>query len=101
MIAVILALSQAGWTTIGLGITTLGGFATVIVQNRRLTRGVSQVNKAVNNVPEGELPLIKRVQRLEQRQDAQTRWLVDALQSFGRQLGVVIPPHPDQGDEAA
>lgn len=97
-----IALDQGTATVLVALITGLFGLLTAnLVQSRKMYRKVEQVNNAVNNVPEGVPTLIQRVEQLERRQDATTRWLINALQMFGRQLGINVPAPPNDKDEAA
>lgn len=55
---------------------------------------VDQINKAVNNVPDGEHTLVQRVAALEIGQ----RWEHGALQTIAGQIGVTLPtPPPTRG----
>lgn len=80
--------------------------AALLVQNRKMYREVRQVNRAVNNVPEGTLPLVKRVEALErsaqdlkEHNEVYSSWMAKVLQILADQLGVKLPPYPE--DKAA
>lgn len=51
---------------------------------------VDQINKAVNNVPDGEHTLVQRVAALEAGQ----QWEHTALHVIAGQIGVTLPPTP-------
>lgn len=51
-----------------------------------ITSEVQQINRAVNHVPEGDIPLVQRVRLLEQHQ----QWVRRTLTLLAAQLGVTI-----------
>lgn len=51
-----------------------------------ITNEVQQINRAVNHVPEGDIPLVQRVRLLEQHQ----QWVRNVLTALAAQLGVNI-----------
>lgn len=57
-----------------------------------ITSEVQQINRAVNHVPEGDIPLVQRVRLLEQHQ----QWVRRTLTLLAVQLGVNI----DHNEEA-
>lgn len=79
-----------------------------VVYTKRTNARVSSLDKSVNGVPEGTLPLVQRVldlehgqERSERRQDSSDRWLTDALKSIGGQLGVHLPDRRDYDSQEA
>lgn len=82
----------------------IAGFGVVsglLIEMLRRTRNeVRAVNRAVNNVPAGTPPLVQRVAAVERRVDIHSRWVTDALQRIGSELGVKLPAHTEyEGDQ--
>lgn len=98
---VILALSDGAWATVGLSITQFGALFALILQNRRNGRKLNEVGRAVNNVPPGRPTLVQRVERLEEMGQRRDDYLVQALTILADQLGVKLPPPPNQEERAA
>lgn len=61
-----------------------------------LTTKVDQINTAVNHQPEGASTLVQRVQAIEAEAQAHRRWEAAAMQLIGQQLGIAIPPPPEE-----
>ncbi len=67
--------------------------------SRNVKSRIESLDKSVNGVPPGTLPLIRRVDNLERRTDSHARWMVDALERIGDQLGVPLPDRRDYDPE--
>lgn len=57
---------------------------------------VDQINTAVNHQPEGESTLVQRVQLIERDSKAHRRWEAEVMALIGAQLGIEIPPPPQE-----
>ena len=59
-----------------------------------IKRSISQINRAVNHVSEGEPTLIERVRRIEEDQEAFRSWVFEALKAVALQVGTTVSDPP-------
>lgn len=97
---------STNWTQIAVSaIVTFGTIVTAwfayraATNSRNVKSRIESLDKSVNGVPPGTLPLIRRVDNLERRTDSHARWMVDALERIGDQLGVPLPDRRDYDPE--
>lgn len=66
--------------------------ASLALWNRR---SLSQINRAVNHVGEGEPTLIDRVRTSEKENKEFRDWVVQALHAVANQIGTSLPKPPE------
>lgn len=75
-------------------------FAYKAATNSRTVKSrIDSLDKSVNGVPEGTLPLVQRVGIVERRVDSHARWMTSALERIADQLGVSLPDRRDYDPE--
>jgi hypothetical protein len=94
---VILAIDDGTAAVVVAAIGLVGGVLATLLG--RVQRGVSAINKAVNNVPEGTPTLVHRVDDLERRHLGHERWMTDCMIAVGSQLGVHLPDRRHYQDD--
>lgn len=104
--ATAIALSEPGWTVVGILVTTTIAPIAVAVVGRILNSKISTVQtevttigKAVNHVPEGEPTLVKRVSSIEQENKNYRAYEMQVFQLLAEQLGVELPKYEPHKEE--
>ena len=90
-----------GALSVGIGIRLLRLFKNVTKGLDRLNEigtEVSAINTAVNHVPSGSPTLIHRVGIMEEKSKDHRVWEKTVLEAICKQLGIKLPPHPEEGN---
>ena len=90
-----------GALSIGVGLRVFKLFKNVTKGLERLNdigTEVSAINTAVNHVPSGSPTLITRVGVMEEQSKLHRYWEKQVLEAICKQLGIKLPPHPEEGN---